>query len=100
MRSLSPTSAPSVGLSTGLFGMRVRRRDANMDERISTALAWLRADMGCQRLSRRDVLRRAAASGLTAPIIAGLLVACGDDDAGEDDASLPAATVTSDTGAS
>ncbi|MCS7050365.1 MAG: peptide ABC transporter substrate-binding protein [Thermomicrobium sp.] len=41
------------------------------------AVERLRADMQAGRLSRRDVLQRAAALGLTAPVIAALLAACG-----------------------
>jgi peptide/nickel transport system substrate-binding protein len=47
-------------------------------------------------LSRRDVLRRGAALGLSAPVIAGLLAACGDDDDDDDTAGeTPAAQATS-----
>jgi peptide/nickel transport system substrate-binding protein len=40
----------------------------------------LQAEVLAGKLSRRDVLKRGAALGLSAPIIAGLLAACGDDD--------------------
>jgi peptide/nickel transport system substrate-binding protein len=57
------------------------------------ALAALRDDIVAGRLTRRVVLARAVASGLTAPLIAGLLAACGDDDDTE-----PAPTVTASPG--
>ncbi|MEZ4521974.1 MAG: peptide ABC transporter substrate-binding protein [Thermomicrobiales bacterium] len=47
-----------------------------------------------QDLSRRDVLRRALALGLTAPVIAGLLAACGGDD-DDDTGDTQDATATS-----
>ena len=54
-------------------------------------------------ISRRDVLRRSLALGLSAPVIAGLLAACGGDDDDDDDAtetSGDAATSTpADSGA-
>ncbi len=57
----------------------------------------LRDDVLSGRLSRRDVLKRGALLGLSAPVIAGLLAACGDDDdEGGDDA--PEATATTATG--
>jgi peptide/nickel transport system substrate-binding protein len=37
-------------------------------------------DVRARRLNRRDVLKRGAALGLSAPVIAGLLAACGGDD--------------------
>lgn len=40
----------------------------------------LRDEVLAGRLNRRDVLKRGAALGLSAPIIAGLLAACGGDD--------------------
>ncbi|HUG16085.1 MAG TPA: peptide ABC transporter substrate-binding protein [Thermomicrobiales bacterium] len=40
----------------------------------------LYADIQARRLSRRDVLKRATALGLSAPVIGGLLAACGGDD--------------------
>lgn len=48
-----------------------------------------------QRLSRRQVLKRAAALGLAAPTIAALLAACGDDD-DEEDPGVDAETETDD----
>ena len=44
------------------------------------------------RLSRRDVLKRGMAIGLSAPVIAGLLAACGGD---EDDDANPTNTTAS-----
>jgi peptide/nickel transport system substrate-binding protein len=49
-----------------------------------------------RRLGRRDVLRRAIGFGLGAPMVAGLLAACGDDDDDDDDAD---ADETSESGA-
>ncbi len=43
-------------------------------------------------MSRREALKRATALGLSAPLIAGLLAACGDDDDDDDDAGEPTAT--------
>ncbi|HUG15432.1 MAG TPA: peptide ABC transporter substrate-binding protein [Thermomicrobiales bacterium] len=43
-------------------------------------LEHLLADIQGQRLTRRDALKRATALGLSAPVIAGLLAACGGDD--------------------
>jgi trehalose/maltose transport system substrate-binding protein len=44
------------------------------------------------QLTRRDVLRRAVALGLSVPAIAALLAACGDDDDDDDDDDEPTAT--------
>ena len=52
----------------------------------------LREEVFSGRVSRRGVLKRGIALGLSAPIIAGLLAACGDDD---DSADVPAATAGS-----
>jgi peptide/nickel transport system substrate-binding protein len=60
-------------------------------------LATLRDDIMAGRLTRRGVLRRAAASGLIAPVIAGLLAACGDDD--EPEPAATAAATSSPGGA-
>ncbi len=62
------------------------------DER-TTTLDALRDNILAGHLTRRGVLKRAVALGLSAPVIAGLLAACGDDD--EDDSGgsgEPAAT--------
>ncbi len=48
------------------------------------------------RLSRRAVLKRATALGLTAPVLAGLLAACG----GDEDDETPEAAATSTVGTS
>jgi peptide/nickel transport system substrate-binding protein len=56
-----------------------------MTETSESRLERLRAEILAGRLSRRDVLRRAVALGLSAPVIASLLAACGDDD--DDDAA-------------
>jgi peptide/nickel transport system substrate-binding protein len=44
------------------------------------AIDRLRDEILEGKLNRRDVLKRSVALGLSAPIIAGLLAACGDDD--------------------
>lgn len=53
-------------------------------------LDGLAKEIRAQRLGRRDVLKRGAALGLSAPLIATLLAACGGDD---DETDEPAATV-------
>jgi len=58
----------------------------------SDYLDGLRHDISIGRLSRRDVLKRSAALGLSAPVIAGLLAACGGDD--DEETPAPAATAT------
>ena len=45
----------------------------------------LREEVLTGNLRRRDVLRRSLAIGLTAPVVAGLLAACGGDDDDDDD---------------
>jgi len=47
-------------------------------------------------MTRRDMLRRAAVLGLSAPVLAGLLAACGGDD--DDDATVEPADATEDIG--
>jgi peptide/nickel transport system substrate-binding protein len=58
----------------------------------------LRDDVLRGRLSRRAVLKRGAMLGLSAPVIASLLAACGDDD-DDDDTTDAAPTATSGGGA-
>ncbi len=48
--------------------------------------------------SRRDVLRRSLQLGLSAPVIAGLLAACGGDDDDDDGASQDPTATSSDGG--
>ncbi len=61
-------------------------------------LTRLREDVLAGTLNRRDVLKRGAVLGLSAPIIASLLAACGDDDEEGDDANSGEATSTTGTG--
>jgi peptide/nickel transport system substrate-binding protein len=49
-------------------------------ETVKPTLDRLQDEILSNRLSRRDVLRRGMALGLSAPVIASLLGACGDDD--------------------
>lgn len=53
----------------------------------------LRSAIQARAVTRREVLKRAVALGLTAPAIAGLLAACGGDD--DDDDAAPTATTGS-----
>ncbi|HYI15417.1 MAG TPA: peptide ABC transporter substrate-binding protein [Thermomicrobiales bacterium] len=56
------------------------------------SIELLRDEINRSQLSRRSVLKRAMALGFSAPVIAGLLAACGgDDDDGDDDAPTEAA---------
>ncbi len=63
----------------------------------SSKLDLLREQILNGQLSRRAVLKRAMAMGLSAPIIAGLLAACGgdDDDDGDDAPEATATTASS-----
>jgi peptide/nickel transport system substrate-binding protein len=66
--------------------------DQNLDDLV--------AELSARRLKRREVLRRAAGLGLTAPVIASLLSACGgDDDDGAQDTptSAPAAPTATES---
>jgi len=70
-----------------LEGKDMDSKDRLLDELVS--------ELADKRLKRRDVLKRGLALGLSAPVIAGLLAACGGDD---EETSEPAATT--DTGGS
>ena len=66
-------------------------------EQNNSRLDLLREEILNGKLNRRAVLKRAMVMGLSAPVIAGLLAACGgDDDDGGDD--TPDATNTTATG--
>ena len=60
----------------------------------------LRTDILAGHLSRRDVLKRSIALGLSAPIVAGLLAACGGDDDDDAENTPAAAAPTATTGGS
>ena len=62
----------------------------------SFSLDHLREEVFAGRLSRRDVLRRSMLLGLSAPIIAGLLAACGDDDDSGDEPVVTAGSTGAD----
>jgi ABC-type transport system substrate-binding protein len=62
-----------------------------MDSNNSKAAAELLSDLIAARLSRRAVLKRGAALGLSIPVVSALLVACGDDDDVDDDEDVVAA---------
>jgi len=57
----------------------------------------LRTDVRAGRLNRRQVLKRGAALGLSAPLLAGLLAACGGDE-DEEPTTAPAEATTAPTG--
>src|SRR5690554_6067258 len=61
----------------------------------ASGLEELRSKVLAGELSRRDVLRRALALGLSAPVIASLLAACGDDDDDDDAGAAAEPTATS-----
>src|SRR5215203_1448705 len=64
-------------------------------------LDQLREEILTGRLNRRDVLKRAMVMGLSAPIIAGLLAACGsDDEEDEPEATNGTGGATATTGGS
>ncbi|HUG15052.1 MAG TPA: peptide ABC transporter substrate-binding protein [Thermomicrobiales bacterium] len=69
-----------------------------MSQRTHSKLGRLQEEVLLGRLTRRDVLKRGAALGLSAPVIAGLLAACGDDDPVATVAPETAATATSGPG--
>ena len=66
-----------------------------MTERESSKLDLLREQILNGQLSRRTVLKRAMVMGLSAPVIAGLLAACGGDE--DETADTPDATNTAGT---
>ncbi|HYI15416.1 MAG TPA: ABC transporter substrate-binding protein, partial [Thermomicrobiales bacterium] len=66
-----------------------------MTQHESSKLDLLRDQILTGQLSRRDVLKRAMLMGLSAPVIAGLLAACGSDDDEGDDAPDPTNTTAS-----
>ncbi len=66
--------------------------------KIESRIEELRDAILNQGLNRRDVLRKSLALGLSAPIIAGLLAACGGDD-DDDSTTEPTATAASGGGA-
>jgi peptide/nickel transport system substrate-binding protein len=66
-------------------------RDRNLEDR-------LLADALSGRITRRDVLRRAAALGLSAPFVSMLLAACGGGDDDDDDEEAGAPTPTTAAG--
>ena len=66
---------------------------------MQSRLDALREEVIRGRLSRRSVLKRSMALGLSAPIIASLLAACGDDEDEADDAADPTTAPTEATGA-
>ncbi len=57
----------------------------------------LRTDVRAGRLNRRQVLKRGAALGLSAPLLAGLLAACGGDE-DEEPTTAPAEATTAPSG--
>lgn len=67
-----------------------------MTDRAST-VDVLREEILAGRLTRRSVLKRAMALGLSAPVIASLLAACGGDDDDEATATSPPAAATPTT---
>ncbi len=63
-------------------------------EQDRTKLLALREEIFANKLSRRDVLKRATAFGLSVPVVATLLAACGDDDDDPTATTPPAADPT------
>lgn len=66
----------------------------------TSALAELRQNVLAGRFSRRAILRRGAALGLSAPLIAGLLAACGSTSTSSSSTSSSAASSSAATSAS
>jgi peptide/nickel transport system substrate-binding protein len=64
-------------------------------EQGNAKLDLLREEILSGKLNRRQVLKRAMVMGLSAPVIAGLLAACGSDDDDGDDAPEATATTAS-----
>ena len=56
-------------------------------EQGTSRLELLREEIRAGKLNRRSVLKRAMVMGLSAPVIASLLAACGDDEESEDEGS-------------
>lgn len=80
-------------------GVVVEQQPGKGRDRVSERLQGLdtlRDDMLAGRLNRRTVLKRGLALGLSAPVIAGLLAACGEDG---DDEEVSAPEVTQPGGA-
>ncbi len=68
-------------------------------EKHESRIDELRQQIFAKGLNRRDVLKKSLALGLSAPIIAGLLAACGGDDDDDDDGGdEPTATEASSGG--
>lgn len=69
--------------------MNDSKRNETEVHHIVEPIDQLRTQIESGRLTRRDVLRRSIALGLSAPAIAGLLAACGgdDDDSGDNDST-------------
>jgi peptide/nickel transport system substrate-binding protein len=59
----------------------------------STVIDRLRAEILAGRIGRRQLLKQAMALSLSAPVIAGLLAACGGDDDDDDDGAAATATL-------
>ena len=66
-----------------------------MTQTESSRLDLLREQVLNGTLNRREVLKRSMLLGLSAPVIAGLLAACGDDDDDGDDTPAPTNTTAS-----
>src|SRR4051812_49181901 len=61
-------------------------------------LSWLRQEALAGRLSRRSALKRGVALGLSAPVLAALLAACGSDDKATSTAGTGGAATTPTAG--